>query len=125
MPLPPVELQPAPVAVPLQASAPAPELAAAVPAAEGALAPAAVAVAVAEERKGWPCRACGDLVAFEHLTCTTCGAKFMPSAGAPSLALPGLGQVESSGQRAMVMVGGGFIVMCAMVALFFVLSFFV
>jgi hypothetical protein len=48
----------------------------------------------------------------------------MPTGGA-ALALPGLGTVDTPGQRFVLMIGGGAVVMAVVVGLLFLLSLFV
>jgi len=71
---------------------------------------------------GWPCLGCGALVPLADNACSQCGGPFLPTEGAPSLALPGVGDLSrmERGQKIVVMVVLALVVTGVLVALAFI-----
>lgn len=68
----------------------------------------------------WPCHLCGEPRSVDENECPTCGAGLMPTDATPALAVPGLGVVQSEGQRVIVMVAGAFVVTLLLVVVMFI-----
>lgn len=83
--------------------------------------PAAASETKTQTTTTWPCLSCGELMPLEDSLCGHCGASFLPSAGMPTLTLPGLGVLNNleGGAKAMVIIGGALVI----TILFFVAAF--
>jgi hypothetical protein len=118
------------------AAAPAPHAAAPAPhaAAPAALAPHPILdapVATAADIKlaapGWPCQACGEMVALDLTDCPNCGGGFLGGTVVDvSLRLPVVGDVAkmSPGGRAGVMAAGAGVIALVLVLLYLMIGHF-
>lgn len=68
----------------------------------------------------WPCHLCGEPRGIDEPECPTCGAGLLPTEPSPALTLPGMGTVETNGQRAIVMIAGAFVITVLLVAVMFI-----
>jgi hypothetical protein len=75
-----------------------------------------------EPLAAWPCTGCGAQVPIDDDVCGNCGRPFLPTDAAPSLALPGVGDLArmDKAQRVVVMVIGAVVIMAVLVGLAFV-----
>jgi hypothetical protein len=77
------------------------------------------------EPPSWPCQSCGEAVPLADPRCSACGAAFLAgSAEAPSLTLPGIGNLlaRSRGQRLLIGAGISVLLLAVLVAIMWILG---